>query len=693
MTLSAKSLAVAALAAFTLGAAPFARAQLSLTVNSATDWQIKNGALTLDWDSTAGNIWSVVLNGHTDNLIDTTQTQGDGRPKGLYMDNSGSIGGGATTTGSHLDQGHYLDWWISTASSSSGAMSITRHFIVFPNDPGVHVYVIFGHSATDIAGSLGQVQFLIRVSQTLFTTTYSDNTGLNNLGPTQITLPSPTVLGNTDPGRQVQDATLDLHGLTIPSGFGREFYTKYDYSGYEYLQECNGITGPTYGCWAVWPRMDSLVGGPGKQNLIFTGTIVMGEVLSDHLAYNLGYTPPQGVASSRLFGPVYFRFNTGSSASAMFSDALNSMGAAQSNWDGDGVLTGAGYVATSGRGTVAPTITGGGSSSSNLAWAVLGDNQTNFQFTNQHNQYWVNENSGGTAQLTGVVPGTYRLSSYVLGQWGEARTDHVAVTAGHTTSLSTSFTPENFGTASPVWTIGTPTRSANKFLHGKNTSTGQDDREYPGNWNFWQDFQANSGAVVYYATAVGSHPATNNLLAWNYAQFSLFDPGLYAGIYNSSDDTTDGYKYICPAYVGNPATTTCPPWQVLFTTTTGQLAQGAFTVLSVGFASTNGNVTATLNGHALTWNGASTLKTSDATTRSGLSGTYQWVAFEWPTSDLAAAGASNTLTLSTSNNVEYDALRLEITGTSANPSTRGWHDYEYVTSGTYTPANDAVANP
>jgi hypothetical protein len=436
-----------------------------------------------------------------------------------------------------------------------------------------------------------------------------------------------------------------------------------------------------------------MVGGPGKQDLIFTDNILMGELLSSHLAYNVGYTPPQGVATSRLFGPVYFRFNTGT-PSAMFSDAQDALSGLIALYNGDTLLLDAGYVASgAARGTVAPTVTGGGSSSANTAWVVLSDNKTNFQFTNQGRQYWEANNSAGTQQLTAVVPGTYQLAAYVLGKWGEARVQNVAVTANHTTTVATSFTPEDFDAAAPVWTIGTPTRSANKFLHGTNASSGQDDREYPGNWNYWSDFSANAGAVVYYATAVGSHAATNNLHAWNYTQFNSFNPGLYAGIYNSSDDTTDGYKYICPSYVGNPATATCPPWQVYFTTTTAQQAQGQYTVLSIGFASTDGNVTATLNGHALTWNGASTLKTSDAATRSGLFGTYQWVVFQFPTTDLAAAGASNELTLSTSGSVQYDALRMEITNTSAAPATRGWYDYEYVTAGTYTPANDTVDNP
>jgi hypothetical protein len=693
-----------------LGALPMAKAQLAITQTSATDWHITNGSITLDWDSNQGNIWNIQL-GSSGNLNDPTETTGDGTLKGLYMDNDGSFGGGAVTSGYHLDQGHYLDWWIDTAASGT-TFATSQHFIVFPNDPGVHTYIIFTAASGHPAGNMGQVQFLWRVSQTLFDETWLYNTGLNNLGSSQIIVPEVlngylTNAENNDPGRAVQNACLDLHGITLPSGFDREFETKYDYAGYEYLHELQGSYGSTYGCWAIFPRNDTLICGPSKQYELFTGNIVMGEMVSDHLAYNAAYTPPSG-ASSRIFGPIYYRFNTGS-ASAMFSDASGSISTALTNEETDNILTGAGYVPASGRGTVAPTITGGGSSTTNLAWSVLGDNAVNQCFTNAGYQYWVNQNSSGNTQLTGVVPGTYRLSSYVLGQWGEARVNGVAVTAGKTTTLSTSFTPENFSPSgdSAIWTIGTPTRTADKFLHGTTTFSGQgnsnvqDNKEYNGAWNFWSDFSANNGAVVYYATAVGSHAATNNLNDFNYIQWNEFDPGLYAGIYNSSDDTTDGYQYIIPSYVNtlsghsgtNGVTTPCPPWQIYFTTTSAQLAQGSNAVLSLGLASTDGNVTVSLNGNSLSWDGLNTLKTSDGYARSGLSGTYQWVVFQWPTSDLAAAGASNEITMSVTGPCMYDALRFEIASTSAAPATRGWNDYEYVTSGTYTAANDAVNNP
>jgi rhamnogalacturonan endolyase len=62
-------------------------------------------------------------------------------------------------------------------------------------------------------------------------------------------------------------------------------------------------------------------------------------------------------------------------------------------------------------------------------------------------------------------------------------------------------------------------------------------------------------------------------------------------------------------------------------------------------------------------------------------------------------GQNNLLTISVSQpeGDEDDALRLELTNTSAAPSIRGWNDYTFVTTGASAPVtvppNDAIPNP
>lgn len=680
-----------------------AHAQLTINTANATDWKIANGELSMDFDSTTGSVWSMYLAGSPTNLVDTTHSQ-NGHPSGLYMDNDGSNAGGVTpTAGYKLQAGSYLDWWVTYAANAANPLSVSEHFILQPNDATLYSYYVVNHAATAPAANFGQIQYVYRVSNSEFTNTYSVNSGLNNTGATAITLPSQAVLGTTDPGRNVQNAVTDLHGLTLPAGFGREFYTKYDYSSYEYLHQAHGVYGANFGAWTILPSTESLAAGPTKQDLIFTENVLMGELLSGHLNNELTYTPTQGVATTRVFGPVGFHFNafnaTLKTPAALYQDALNAIPGALKLFSADATLTGSGYVPATARGSVEPFVTGAGSPTPNAAWAVLSDPGKNFQYSSNGSQYWSAMSANGNSQMYAVVPGKYRLSAYVLGQWGELRDDAVTVTAGAATALhGLVFKPENFSTAAPVFTIGTPDRSAHEFLHGKNAA-GADDREFYGNWNYWADFASTNGAVNYYATAVGLKLATNNLNAWNYAQWTEFDPGLYAGVSSPSDDSTDGYKYVIPSYVAhlpgangiNGVSTSVPAWQVHFTTTAAQRAQGAYVDLSVGLAAADSDLIVALNGHTIVWHGTNY---TDASVRSGLSGYYQWIAYEWPASDLLPAGQDNVLTFSVkgATGVMYDALRLEISANGANPSVTGWHDYEYVTPSVYVPANDAVPN-
>jgi hypothetical protein len=681
----------------------------TITINTAspTAWAISTGAINLTWNSQTGNLVSVQLAGTSDQLVDTTTLSSNGQPDGLYMDNTGT--GSATPIASYKQVGNqYLEWWITYPSNSANAFTWSEHFIVTANDPGLHVYFTGAHSATDIAGGLGQIQYVFRINQSLFTNTYSNNSGLNNLGPWQIALPTIAEMSSTDPGRAVQNAAEDLHGFSLPTNFGREFMTKYDYSSYEYLHQEHGLFGTTYGAWTIIPKLETLSGGPTKQDLIFTENILMMEAFSSHLDNELAYTPPQGVATSRLFGPYCFEFNKFDSVhttpAALYQEAQQYLPFFNLLYDNDATLTSSGYTPSTGRGTVAPTISGGGSATANTAWTVLGDPAVNFQLSSSGLQYWVNNNSTATATLTGVVPGTYRLSHYVLGQWGELRYDGVIVNPNQTTTLPTlKFIPENFSIYSPIWTIGTPDRSAHEFLHGSNTTgstgscTGCDDREYWGNWNYWADFAANKGIQVFYATAEGTTPASATT-ALNYNLWGQFDPGLYAGAYNASDDTTDGYQYIIPSYVAsltgasgtNGVTTTTPGATIHFTTTAAQQAQGSYTVLSIGMAASEASVIATLNGHQTIYHYSNA---SDAVIRSGLAGYYEWGALEWPTSDLAAPGQDNVLTLTVSqpDGVELDALRMEIGGT-ANPAVTGWHDYGWGSGSTFVYQTDTVPN-
>jgi hypothetical protein len=690
---------------------------ISIDTSNSSDWKISNGVLNVDWLPGDGRIFSMHWSAFPNQeLIDQTNRSHAG-PKGFYMDNVGPRF--STPSNSYYidPAGRYIDWWVEWPASTSNAFTWSQHCLMFANDPGVHVYFVLDHGPGDIKGSIGQIQWVVRGDLSQFTNTYSVNTGLSNLGATTVPMPDAVLYGINPPvpGRNVQDATVDLHGLNLPAGYRREFYTKYDYSSYEYLHRAEGVYGSTMAEWMVVPSSESLTGGPSKQDLIFTGNLLIMEAYSNHLDNQMSFPVPADAVMHRLYGPFYLHLNAFSSTyptpASLYQEALTAGQTYAADYDMDTELLNSGYVPSTARGEVQVKVNGTKGMALNQAWAVLSDNRTNFQYSHSGNEYWVNVNEAGVANFHNVVPGTYRLSVYALGQWGELRKDGVNVAANEETKLAVDLAPENFGSDEPIWTIGTADRSSHEFLHGQIANpedldlnfadqytarlgnSVQDDREYWGNWNYWADFADNLGAVNYYATAVGSTAATNDLTKWNYNQWHVFNPGLYAGIYNPADQTTDGYKYICPTYVGDCATTAVPDWQVHFTTTPDQQGQGQYVTMSVGVAATESSLVATLNGQPLTWLGYGH-KNADAAVRSGFSGTYQWVVFQWPVSALNPPGQDNVVTfhVGRTQGDEYDALRMEISNNSANPTVTGWNDYDYVDATTSSFANDAVDN-
>jgi len=682
---------------------------LSINTTNPTQWIISNGAITLQWDSTnaTANVYSINLAGDSTQLIDTTVSFNGGEPYGLYEDDSGpTTGGPATATYTQVGN-EYLDWWQTSVSdpTANQNFTVTRHYIVTANDPGFHVYNTTAHGTADIATGLGTLGKTFRINQQLFTNSYSVDEDLTDLGVQALPLPSTATMAiaGADPGRAVENAVSDLHGLALPSGFTRFFDTKYDYSTSAYLHKAHGLYGSKYGAWLVLPNGEWRPGGPTKQSLCFTYNILSQEFFTSHLDNGITYNMAAGQVFSKLWGPNYYHFNTFNSTittpDQMYADAQAWLPWFNELYDNESQLIGSGQVASTQRGSLQTAIVNGGSVEPYTAWTVLSDNATNFQYSAYGRDYWVNQNSTGTAVLSGIVPGTYRLSSYVLGQWGELRQDNVVVNANQTANVSGVFTPESFGTAAPIWTIGTPNRSASEYLHGTD-SNGNSYRANLGTYNFWLDFASTLGTQVYYATAVGATPASNNLNLINYNQWGTFDPGLFAGIYNAADDTTDGYNYVIPSYVATlpgatgtlGISTPVPPLTIHFTTTADQQAQGQYTVVSVAVACAESDIFANLNGQKqLIWHSTNV---SDCMMRSSFTGYYQWIAFQWPTSYLNAPGTDNVLTLSANNNWgdSWDAFRMEVTNQSANPATTGWNDYEFVTGGSNIRANDLVPN-
>ena len=227
-------------------------------------------------------------------------------------------------------------------------MTLTLHYVVFPNDPTVWTYYVANHASGAAAGHLWPTAVPVPRELDLLHQHLPFNSGLNNLGGWPLTLPSAADLASTDPGRAVQNAAEDLHGFSLPSEWGREFYTKYDFSTYEYLHQAQCVYGSMFGACSIFPSMETGEGGPTKQDLAFTENIVMGELNSNHLNNNTpGYVTTG--ATTRIWGPIGFQFSEGQSASTMYTNAVNSIPTALRNLAGDNILVGAGYPPTGGK--------------------------------------------------------------------------------------------------------------------------------------------------------------------------------------------------------------------------------------------------------------------------------------------------------------------------------------------------------
>ncbi len=151
-------LAVAALV-MSLTALP-TQAQITIDTSNSTDWKISNGVINVDWLPGDGRIFSIHWNAYPNQeIIDKSNSDHNG-PKGFYMDNVGP-GGGAPTNNYYLDpNGHYIDWWVTFPANATNPFTWSHHRVLFANDPGIHIYFTLDHGPGNVAGSIGQIQWV-----------------------------------------------------------------------------------------------------------------------------------------------------------------------------------------------------------------------------------------------------------------------------------------------------------------------------------------------------------------------------------------------------------------------------------------------------------------------------------------------------------------------------------------------------
>lgn len=171
---------------------------------------------------------------------------------------------------------------------------------------------------------------------------------------------------------------------------------------------------------------------------------------------------------------------------------------------------------SSGRGTFKAAISL--PKSATRALAVLALSGSDFQDNNKDGkayQYWGDIDASGSITIPSVKAGTYRLTVYAEGVFGQYEQDGVVVKAGSVATATITWNGESAGTE--LWRIGTPDKSSGEFRHGneKDTTRPVQPRQYRLYWavhDFVKDFP---DGVNY---KVGS----SSLRDLNYVHWSVF---------------------------------------------------------------------------------------------------------------------------------------------------------------------------
>ncbi|KAJ9158062.1 Rhamnogalacturonan lyase [Coniochaeta hoffmannii] len=272
----------------------------------------------------------------------------------------------------------------------------------------------------------------------------------------------------------VQDATWYL-GNTPDDAYVQQesdYFTKYTFQDTWRDHDVHGMFADgtqtddhsTFGAWLVMNTRDTYFGGPLHSDLMVDG-IVYNYMVSNHHG---DQTPNITNGFDHTFGPQYFHFNKGGDMLTLRADAAQY---ADPTWNA------AFYD------SIAPHIPNYVTSDKRATWAlhvdlpegaknpvaVLSANKLDFQdnaFDPAARQYWTDiDPATGSATIPRVVAGTYRLTIYAEGIFGDYVKDDVVVVAdGRTHTTHARWREETAG--AEIFRIGVPDKSSGEYRHG-----------------------------------------------------------------------------------------------------------------------------------------------------------------------------------------------------------------------------------
>lgn len=219
----------------------------------------------------------------------------------------------------------------------------------------------------------------------------------------------------------------------------------------------------------------------------------------------------------RTFGPSYYHFNAapGASIEDLRADAEKYADPAWNApfYDSIAPLV-KNYVSTRERGVFEGTFKLPVGAARPLA--VLSKSGISFQDNAEDPtayQYWGDIDARGSVRIPRVKAGTYRLTVYADGVFGDYIKDGIVVAAGATTKTSASWTEESAGTE--IWRLGTPDKSSGEFRHGdaRDTTRPRAPREYLVYWGAY-DFPSDFPNGVNFTIGTSDVATDFNTVHW-----------------------------------------------------------------------------------------------------------------------------------------------------------------------------------
>lgn len=391
---------------------------------------------------------------------------------------------------------------------------LEQYWFLRDGETGLHVFARakYSNAQTPSGGDLGEFRQLFRPSASVWTHLSSSD---------DMYAPLPDTSG----APVVQDATTDLSSKKDDPYVKQmsNYFTKYMFSEDWRDQTVHGMyadgskvaDGSTFGAWLVMNTKDTYFNGPTHSDLTVDG-IVYNYLVSNHHGNGV---PEMMNGFDRTFGPQYYYFNKGAKGTSLQqlrSDAAKTVSTDWTNFYDSIAQHVPNLVPSSGRGTFKGTIAL--PKGATRALAVLALSGVDFQDNNKDGkayQYWGNIDASGSVSIPSVKAGTYRLTVYADGIFGQYEQDNIVIKAGATATTSATWTAESAGTE--LWRIGTPDKSSGEFRHGneRDTSKPLQPRQYRLYWAL-HDF------VKDFPNGVAYKVGTSSLRDLNYVHWSVF---------------------------------------------------------------------------------------------------------------------------------------------------------------------------